>query len=44
MILFIAFGSLVAMGLPMLTALLAIVAGLALMKLVGHLVPRRISL
>ncbi|QNS09091.1 MMPL family transporter [Streptomyces xanthii] len=38
-ILFIAFGSLVAMGLPMVTALLAIVGGLALMKLVGHLVP-----
>ncbi|MFI8497806.1 MMPL family transporter [Streptomyces sp. NPDC085524] len=38
-ILFIAFGSLVAMGLPIVTALLAIVAGLALMKLVGHLVP-----
>ncbi|MFI8765360.1 MMPL family transporter [Streptomyces sp. NPDC053792] len=39
MILFIAFGSLVAMGLPIATALLAIVGGLALMKLVGHLVP-----
>ncbi|MFI8824381.1 MMPL family transporter [Streptomyces sp. NPDC053431] len=38
-ILFIAFGSLVAMGLPIATALLAIVGGLALMKLVGHLVP-----
>ncbi|MFJ8013750.1 MMPL family transporter [Streptomyces sp. NPDC096339] len=38
-ILFIAFGSLVAMGLPIVTALLAIVAGLALMKLVGHVVP-----
>ncbi|MER5206596.1 MMPL family transporter [Streptomyces sp. NPDC002825] len=38
-ILFIAFGSLVAMGLPLATALLAIVGGLALMKLVGHLVP-----
>ncbi|MEU6009671.1 MMPL family transporter [Streptomyces sp. NPDC047453] len=38
-ILFIAFGSLVAMGLPIVTALLAIVAGLALMKLVGYLVP-----
>ncbi|NUT31664.1 MAG: MMPL family transporter [Hamadaea sp.] len=38
-ILFIAFGSLVAMGLPLLTALLAIVGGLALTKLVGHLVP-----
>ncbi|KAB2346571.1 MMPL family transporter [Actinomadura rudentiformis] len=38
-ILFIAFGSLVAMGLPIVTALLAIAAGLALTKLVGHLVP-----
>ncbi|MEV0492111.1 MMPL family transporter [Streptomyces atratus] len=38
-ILFIAFGSLVAMGLPIVTALLAIVAGLALTKLVGHLFP-----
>ncbi|MFH8625806.1 MMPL family transporter [Streptomyces vietnamensis] len=38
-ILFIAFGSLVAMGLPLATAILAIVGGLALMKLVGHLVP-----
>ncbi|MGW8767348.1 MMPL family transporter [Streptomyces sp. NPDC055815] len=38
-ILFIAFGSLVAMGLPLVTAGLAIVGGLALMKLVGHLVP-----
>jgi len=38
-ILFIAFGSLVAMGLPMATALLAIVGGLALMKVVGHVVP-----
>ncbi|MEO3781867.1 MMPL family transporter [Actinocorallia sp. B10E7] len=38
-ILFIAFGSLVAMGLPIVTALLGIVAGLALMKLMGHLVP-----
>jgi RND superfamily putative drug exporter len=38
-ILFIAFGSLVAMGLPIVTALLAIVGGLALMKLVGHVVP-----
>ncbi|NUW42276.1 MMPL family transporter [Nonomuraea rhodomycinica] len=38
-ILFIAFGSLVAMGLPIVTALLAIVGGLALMKLVGYLVP-----
>ncbi|SCG44348.1 putative drug exporter of the RND superfamily [Micromonospora echinaurantiaca] len=38
-ILFIAFGSLVAMGLPIVTALLAIASGLALTKLVGHLVP-----
>ncbi|GGR98857.1 membrane protein [Micromonospora fulviviridis] len=38
-ILFIAFGSLVAMGLPIVTALLAIAAGLALMKMVGHVVP-----
>ena len=38
-ILFIAFGSLVAMGLPIVTALLAILGGLALIKLVGHLVP-----
>lgn len=38
-ILFIAFGSLVAMGLPIVTALLAIAAGLALMKVVGHVVP-----
>jgi RND superfamily putative drug exporter len=38
-ILFIAFGSLVAMGLPIVTALLAILAGIALMKLVGYVVP-----
>lgn len=38
-ILFIAFGSLVAMGLPIVTALLALLAGMALIKLVGHLVP-----
>jgi RND superfamily putative drug exporter len=38
-ILFIAFGSLVAMGLPIVTALVAILGGIALMKLVGHLVP-----
>ncbi|MFU8852040.1 MMPL family transporter [Micromonospora sp. SL1-18] len=38
-ILFIAFGSLVAMGLPIVTALLAILGGIALMKLVGYLVP-----
>ncbi|MEV5573400.1 MMPL family transporter [Spirillospora sp. NPDC052269] len=36
-ILFIAFGSLVAMGLPIVTALMAIVGGIALMKLVGYL-------
>ena len=38
-ILFIAFGSLVAMGLPLVTALMAILGGLALTKLSGHLVP-----
>ncbi|MFJ2737615.1 MMPL family transporter [Streptomyces sp. NPDC087317] len=38
-ILFIAFGSLVAMSLPIVTALPAIVAGLALTKLVAYLVP-----
>ncbi|MDH6467130.1 RND superfamily putative drug exporter [Micromonospora sp. H404/HB375] len=38
-ILFLAFGSLVAMGLPIVTALLAVLGGVALMKLVGHLVP-----
>ena len=38
-ILFIAFGSLVAMGLPIVTALLSILGGIALMKLVGYLVP-----
>ncbi|MFJ2033687.1 MMPL family transporter [Streptosporangium sp. NPDC087985] len=38
-ILFIAFGSLVAMGLPIVTALLAILGGMALVKLVGHVVP-----
>jgi putative drug exporter of the RND superfamily len=38
-ILFIAFGSLVAMGLPLVTAVLALAAGLALIKLVGHLAP-----
>ncbi len=42
-ILFIAFGSLVAMGLPIVTALLAIAGGLALTKLVGHLAPAPIS-
>ncbi|SDS75576.1 MMPL family transporter [Actinopolymorpha singaporensis] len=38
-ILFIAFGSLVAMGLPIVTALLAILGGIASMKLVGYVVP-----
>jgi RND superfamily putative drug exporter len=38
-ILFIAFGSLVAMGLPIVTALLAILGGIALTKLVGYVVP-----
>ncbi|MBX6384640.1 MAG: MMPL family transporter [Microbispora sp.] len=38
-ILFIAFGSLVAMGLPIVTGLMAVLGGLALTKLVGHLVP-----
>lgn len=38
-ILFVAFGSLVAMGLPIVTALTAILGGIALMKLVGHIVP-----
>jgi putative drug exporter of the RND superfamily len=38
-ILFIAFGSLVAMGLPIVTALLAILGGIAVTKLVGYLVP-----
>ncbi|AZM49273.1 hypothetical protein DMB38_28905 [Streptomyces sp. WAC 06738] len=38
-ILFISFGSLVAMGLPIVTALIAILGGIALMKIVGHLVP-----
>ncbi|GAA0416259.1 membrane protein [Acrocarpospora corrugata] len=38
-ILFIAFGSLVAMGLPIVTGLMAVLGGVALMKLVGHVVP-----
>ncbi|WP_027344997.1 MMPL family transporter [Hamadaea tsunoensis] len=38
-VLFIAFGSLVAMGLPIMTGLMGVVGGIALMKLVGHLVP-----
>ncbi|MGW4820634.1 MMPL family transporter [Streptomyces sp. NPDC004227] len=38
-ILFIAFGSLVAMGLPIVTGVMAVLGGIALMKLVGHLVP-----
>ncbi|GAA4512772.1 MMPL family transporter [Actinoallomurus oryzae] len=38
-ILFIAFGSLVAMGLPIVTALLSILGGIGLMKLVGYVFP-----
>jgi RND superfamily putative drug exporter len=38
-ILFIAFGSLVAMGLPIVTALMSVLGGIALMKLVGYVVP-----
>ncbi len=38
-ILFVAFGSLVAMGLPLVTALVAILGGIALTKLVGYVVP-----
>jgi RND superfamily putative drug exporter len=38
-ILFVSFGSLVAMGLPIATALMAILGGIALIRLVGHLVP-----
>ncbi|BCB91824.1 MMPL family transporter [Phytohabitans suffuscus] len=38
-ILFIAFGSLVAMGLPIVTGLMAVLGGIGVMKLVGHLVP-----
>jgi len=38
-ILFIAFGSLVAMGLPIVTGLMAVLGGVALMKLVGHIAP-----
>jgi putative drug exporter of the RND superfamily len=38
-ILFVAFGSLVAMGLPIVTALMAILGGIALTKLVGYVVP-----
>ncbi|MEU8798815.1 MMPL family transporter [Spirillospora sp. NPDC048819] len=38
-VLFIAFGSLVAMGLPIVTALMSILGGIALMKLVGHVLP-----
>jgi RND superfamily putative drug exporter len=38
-ILFIAFGSLVAMGLPIATALLSILGGIALIKLVGYVFP-----
>jgi RND superfamily putative drug exporter len=38
-ILFIAFGSLVAMGLPIVTALMAILGGIGLLKLVAYVVP-----
>ncbi|MEU8117985.1 MMPL family transporter [Spirillospora sp. NPDC049024] len=38
-ILFVSFGSLVAMGLPIMTALMAILGGIALIRLVGYLVP-----
>jgi RND superfamily putative drug exporter len=38
-ILFIAFGSLVAMGLPIVTALMGILGGIGLLKLVAHVVP-----
>ncbi|MFC7549269.1 MMPL family transporter [Plantactinospora sp. GCM10030261] len=38
-ILFLAFGSLAAMGLPIVTALMAVLGGTALMKLIGHLLP-----
>jgi uncharacterized membrane protein YdfJ with MMPL/SSD domain len=38
-VLLIAFGSLLAMGLPIVTALLGIGAGLSLISLLGHLVP-----
>ncbi|MGK5555240.1 MMPL family transporter [Actinomadura kijaniata] len=38
-ILLVAFGSVLAMGLPILTALLAIGSGLALIMLLGHLLP-----
>jgi putative drug exporter of the RND superfamily len=38
-ILFIAFGSLVAMGLPLVTGLMAVIGGIALTKLVGYVVP-----
>ncbi|HSA53555.1 MAG TPA: MMPL family transporter [Yinghuangia sp.] len=38
-ILFIAFGSLVATGLPIATGLMAIIGGVALTKLMGHIVP-----
>ena len=39
LVLLIAFGSLLAMGLPVVTALLGIGAGLSLIALLGHLVP-----
>ncbi|GAA1881181.1 MMPL family transporter [Asanoa iriomotensis] len=38
-ILFIAFGSLVAMGLPLVVGLMAVLGGIGVMKLVGHLAP-----
>ncbi|TYK49793.1 MMPL family transporter [Actinomadura decatromicini] len=38
-ILFIAFGSLVAMGLPIVTALMAILGGIAMIRLVGYVIP-----
>ncbi|TYB46262.1 MMPL family transporter [Actinomadura chibensis] len=38
-ILFVAFGSLVAMGLPIVTALMAILGGIAAIRLVGYVMP-----
>ncbi|MFC4056253.1 MMPL family transporter [Actinomadura syzygii] len=38
-ILFVAFGSLVAMGLPIVTALMAILGGIATIRLVGYVMP-----
>ena len=43
-VLLIAFGSLLAMGLPIVTALLGIGAGLSLIALLGHVVPRAVVL